>query len=287
MSGRATQEPLVNPSQTAAVLQRFGFRPTRSLGQNFLVDANVLNKIVEAAGIGPRDIVLEVGTGIGTLTEALAAKAARVITVEIDKKLVPVVRETLGRFNNVTVRIKDAMDLSAGDAAFEGGAADKVVANLPYGVAAPVILKVFAEMAAVKTMVVMVQREIADRILAKRGTKNYSILTVKLHYFCQARLLTPVSRRVFMPPPNVDSAVILLRRWEKPPVAVEAEKLFALISAGFGQRRKQLVNALAAGLGRPKRDVEAALAEAGLPLKVRAENLTLGDFAALADILGT
>ena len=250
-----------------------------------MVDPNTLRKIIDAADLQPDDVVLEIGAGIGTLTEALAAKAAHVITVEIDKKLSPVLEATLAGVAGVTVRVMDAMDLTAEEAEWAGRPANKLVANLPYGIAAPLILKVFTEFDHVKTMVVMVQREIAERMLAPLGIKDYSSFTVKLQYFCRSKWLLPVSRQVFMPAPNVDSAVIMLSRWERPPVGADKDKLFALISAGFGQRRKQLANALASTLNMEKAAIETAIAEVGLAPKVRAENLALADFAALVEQL--
>lgn len=272
-------------SRTSAVLRKFGFRFTRDFGQNFLVDPNTLRKIVGAADLQPDDVVLEVGAGIGTLTEALAAGAAHVITVEIDKKLIPILDETLTGFDNVTVRHMDAMELTADETEWAGRPANKLVANLPYGIAAPLILKVFAEFPRINMMVVMVQREIAERMLVRAGSKNYSGFTVKLQYFCRIKWLLSVSSRVFMPAPNVDSAVILLSRWEKPPVDADRDRLFAVVSAGFSQRRKQLANALASTLDVEKATIKTALREVGLAPKVRAENLALADFAGLAERL--
>lgn len=277
--------PLVNPSRTSAVLRKFGFRFTRDFGQNFLVDPNTLRKIVGAADLQPDDVVLEVGAGIGTLTETLAAGAAHVITVEIDKKLIPILDETLTGFDNVTVRHMDAMELKADEAEWAGRPATKLIANLPYGIAAPLILKVFTEFRHINMMVVMVQREIAERMLAQAGSRNYSGFTVKLQYFCRVKWLLSVSSRVFMPAPNVDSAVILLSRWETPPVDADVDKLFAVVSAGFSQRRKQLANALASTLDVEKATIETAMREVGLAPKVRAENLALADFAGLAERL--
>jgi len=230
-------------------------------------------------------VVLEVGAGIGTLTEALAAGAGHVITVEIDKKLAPVLVETLAGLKNVTVRQMDAMDLKVEETEWAGAPANKLVANLPYGIAAPLILKAFTEFRHINTMVVMVQKEIAARMLAQAGSKNYSGFTVKLQYFCRIKWLLSVSRQVFMPAPNVDSAVILLTRWEKPPVGTDKDGLFALVSAGFSQRRKQLPNALASALDVEKAAIETALRDVGLAPKVRAENLALADFAALVERL--
>lgn len=275
--------PLVNPSRTAAVLQRFGFRLSRDLGQNFLIDPNTLRKIVDAADLSRDDIILEIGAGIGTLTEALASLAGHVTTVEIDKKLTPVLDETLAGLDNITILNKDAMDLKPKEVGFAGKRANKFVANLPYGIAAPLLLKILSEFANIDTGIAMVQKEIADRIMAKPGSKNYSSFTVKLQYFSRAKSLLAVSRHVFMPAPNVDSAVIRLDRLEKPPVKTDREKLFSLISAGFSQRRKQLANALSSTLNIEKAIVEAALKAAGLPPNIRAENLTLTDFASLGD----
>jgi 16S rRNA (adenine1518-N6/adenine1519-N6)-dimethyltransferase len=274
---------LASPKQTAAVLSKFGLRLTRDLGQNFLIDANVLDKIVRAAEIDPEDVVLEIGTGIGTLTRELAASARQVITVEIDKRLTPVLTETLNGLDNVKVLRMDAMNLTPELALVDGRAATKVVANLPYGVAAPVILKLLREFRGIRVLVVMVQREIADRMLASPGSKEYSGFTLKVKCFAAVTRLLPVSRWVFMPAPNVDSTVVKLTRWEKPPAPVDEQALFDFITAGFSQRRKRLSNAVADLPGVTKEGVERALEEMGLPPSVRAERLDLADFAKLVD----
>ena len=287
MEAEGERRPLVHPSQTAAVMRRFGWRFIRDLGQNFLIDANVLRKIVDAAALRPDDIVLEVGTGIGTLTEALAAKAAYVVSVEIDRRLLPILAETLAGLDNVKILPQDAMAVTADQLEIDGGRPAKMVANLPYNIAAPVILKYFAGLPSIKSMVVMVQREIAERIMAEPGTKDYSAFTVKLRYFAGAQWLQAVSRRVFVPPPKVDSAIIKLTRWEKAPVEVGPERLFAVVTAGFSQRRKMLVNALAtSALGVTKDRAAAALEAAGVPPNARAEELSLAEFASLANYFG-
>ena len=276
----------MHPSQTAAVLQRFGFRFSRDRGQNFLVDPNVLAKIVGAAELTPENIVLEIGAGIGTLTEALAALAAQVITVEIDRKLAPILAHTLSGINNVTVLRMDAMDLSLSEVSASGRPPDRMVSNLPYGIAAPALLKIFSEFPSVTRVVAMVQREIADRIMAKPRTKTYSAFTVKLRYFAAADFIAPVSKHVFMPPPNVDSAIVRLSRWERPPIDVDQARLFSVVTAGFSQRRKQLVNTLvSSGLAVSKNAAEQSMADAGLERRARAEDLSLTDFAVLTKLL--
>jgi 16S rRNA (adenine1518-N6/adenine1519-N6)-dimethyltransferase len=274
---------LATPKQTAAVLRKFGLRLVRDLGQNFLIDTNTLDKIVSAAEIRPDDVVLEIGTGIGTLTRELAARADRVATVEIDRRLAPVLAETLSGLDNVEILWMDAMDLTPALASIDGRAANKVVANLPYGIAAPVTLKILREFRGIGEMVVMVQREIADRMLAGPGSKEFSGFTLKIGYFAAVKRLLSVSRWVFMPPPNVDSTVVKLTRWKKPPFQVNEQRLFDFITAGFGQRRKRLSNALAGLPGVTKEAVERALEDMGLSPAVRAEKLDLADFAKLAN----
>ena len=277
---------LVTRSQTSAILRKFGFRVSRDLGQNFLVDENILKKILDASELKPDEIVLEIGTGIGTLTEALAKRVRKVITIEIDKRLVPILSETLLDLTNVQMLSADALRLEPAQTDATWSSITKIVANLPYGVAAPVLIKYFSDFKNIKTMVVMVQREIGERILAEPGSKNYSAFTAKLRYFCQGKKLSSVSRHSFLPEPNIDSMVIKLTRWEKPPVEVGRERLFQLITAGFSQRRKQLVNSVGSVMPQiDKGAIESALDELGKSRKIRAENLTLQDFAGLIEKL--
>ena len=231
------------------------------------------------------DVILEIGTGIGTLTVELAPAVDRVVTVEVDARLEPVLAETLAPYDNITLITKDAMDLTQSDTGEIKP--NKLVANLPYGVAAPVILRILALFPEVKSMLVMVQREIADRLMGRPETKDYSAFTVKAAYYCRVERVMSVSRNVFMPAPNVDSTVIRLIRHEKPPVSADREYLFALITAGFSQRRKRLANAVGAVLTDGGREaVGEALRRLGLSENVRAEVLTLDDFGRLAGELG-
>ncbi len=279
---------LVNPSRTSAILRKSGWRFTRDLGQNFLVDPNTLDKVIAAADLEPDDGVLEIGTGIGTLTVELAARVARVLTVEVDRRLDPILAETLAPFDNIERLMMDAMDVTAADLTFEEVESartvpNKLVANLPYGIAAPVILRIFTLASGIRTMVVMIQREIAERALSQPGTRDYSAFTVKLAYFCRVERIMNVSRHTFMPPPNVDSAVIRLTRRAESPVTVEREELFSLITAGFAQRRKKLAKAIASGTDRyTKERVEAALVTLGLSPNIRAEVLDVSEFGRLA-----
>ena len=266
-------------------MRRSGWRFSRELGQNFLIDPNTLDKIVAAAGLERDDVILEIGAGIGTLTVELAPAVARVVTVEVDIRLAPILAETLAPYDNVTLIMKDAMDFTQRDTGEIKP--NKLVANLPYGVAAPVILRVFALFPEVKSMLVMVQREIADRLTGRPGTKDYSAFTVKAAYYCRAERAMSVSRNAFTPAPNVDSAVIRLVRHKEPPVLTDRERLFALIAAGFSQRRKRLANAVGAAMpAGGKEAVDEALRRIGLSENVRAEVLTLDDFGRLAGELG-
>jgi 16S rRNA (adenine1518-N6/adenine1519-N6)-dimethyltransferase len=276
---------LVNPSRTSALLRKSGFRFIRDLGQNFLVDPNTMDKILNAAGLQSKDVVLEIGTGIGTLTVELAERVAAVITVEIDRRLDPILAETLAPFTNIKRLAMDAMRLTASDVTVEGRKPDKLVANLPYGIAAPVVLRVLTLLPGITNMTVMVQREAADRMLARPDTRDYSAFTVKLAYYCRVERIMAVSRNVFMPPPNVDSAVVRLTRWEEPPVKSDRDRLFSLITAGFSQRRKRLANAVGSSTAYKKEAVDAALRTIGLPPGARAETLSLAEFGKLLEEL--
>lgn len=268
-------------------MRESGVRLRRNLGQNFLIDPNTLDKILAAASLGRDDIVLEIGAGIGALTEELSARAAGVVAVETDKRLLPILARTLGGLNNVSILEMDAMDLTGNETDPSGRPPTRIVANLPYGIAAPVVLRAFERFATIETMLVMVQKEIGDRMAGRPGSGDYSAFTVKLAYYCRVEKVMSVSRNSFMPPPNVDSSVVRLSRHgglQRAPLSDESKaRLFSVISAGFSQRRKRLSNALSSALPEFSKDrVEAELLTLGLPADARAETLSPDAFEKLS-----
>lgn len=281
---------LGNPSNTIEVLKKYNFNFQKKYGQNFLVDSHVLEKIVASAGITQEDCVLEIGPGIGTMTQYLAEKAREVIAVEIDKNLIPVLKDTLSDYSNVTILHEDILKVDIkGLADMEnGGKAIKVVANLPYYITTPIIMGLFESGVPLKSITVMVQKEVADRMQVGPGTKDYGALSLAVQYYAKPEIVAQVGPNCFIPKPNVGSAVIRLTRYEEPPVRVRDEKfMFRLIRAAFNQRRKTLVNSLCnAGIeGVNKEDIVNALDEMKISRTVRGEALTLEQFGQLSDIL--
>lgn len=283
-------EKLSNPQKTIEVIKRHGFDFQKKFGQNFLIDAHVLDKIIASAEITENDFVLEIGPGIGTMTQYLAEAAREVIAVEIDRNLIPILNETLAQYDNVTVLNQDILKTDIGAIADEknGGRPIKVVANLPYYITTPIIMGLFESKVPIDSITVMVQKEVALRMQAGPGTKDYGALSLAVQYYAEPYLAANVPPNCFIPRPGVGSAVIRLKRRPEPPVAVRDEKLlFALIRASFNQRRKTLVNGLknSADLSFDKETITEAVQKAGLPENVRGEALTLEQFAALADAL--
>ena len=281
---------LGNPTNTIAVLNRYGFNFQKKFGQNFLIDENVVQKIVREAGVTEDDFVLEVGPGIGTMTQILCENAREVVAVEIDKKLIPILTEdTLSWYDNVTVINEDILKLDIKKLAEQknGGKPIKVVANLPYYITTPIIMGLFESGVPLDSITIMVQKEVADRMQVGPGTKDYGALSLAVQYYAEPYIVANVPPNCFMPRPAVGSAVIRLTRHQKPPVEVMDEKLmFRIIRASFNQRRKTLANGLknSQELQFTKEQVEQAITECGLPLNIRGEALTLEQFAALADI---
>lgn len=283
-------EKLSNPQKTIEVLQKYNFSFQKKFGQNFLIDPHVLNKIIAAAEITKDDFVLEIGPGIGTLTQYLAEAAREVVAVEIDSTLIPILEDTLSAYDNVSVINEDVLKVDLRKLAEErnGGKPIKVVANLPYYITTPIIMSLFESHVPLKSLTVMVQKEVALRMQAGPGTKDYGALSLAVQYYASPYLAANVPPNCFMPRPNVGSAVIRLTRFEETPVQVKDEKLlFRLIRASFNQRRKTLQNGLVNSqeLDFTKEQVAAAIATLGVSPSVRGEALTLEQFAALANAL--
>lgn len=281
---------LAEPQNTIAVLQKYGFVFQKKFGQNFLIDPHVLDKIVEAAEIGPDDFVVEIGPGIGTLTQYLAYHARKVCAIEIDKNLLPILEDTLHEYKNVEVISADVMKVDLKKLAEEQneGRPIKVVANLPYYITTPIIMGLFESHVPLKSITVMVQQEVAERMESGPGTKDYGALSLSVQYYSKPYIAAFVPQNCFMPRPKVGSAVIRLTLHDEKPIQVKDENLlFSVIRASFNQRRKTLANGLknAQNLNYSKEEVEAAITGCGLDLTIRGEKLTLEQFAKLADCL--
>ena len=285
------REPyLGNPQETIAVLNKYQFTFQKKFGQNFLIDTHVLEKIISAAGITEEDFVLEIGPGIGTMTQYLASAAREVCAVEIDKSLIPILEDTLKDYDNVTVINQDILKVDIAELAREKnqGKPIKVVANLPYYITTPIIMGLFESHVPVESVTVMVQKEVADRMQVGPGTKDYGALSLAVQYYAEPYIVANVPPNCFMPRPKVGSAVIRLTRHKETPVRVKDEKLlFGIIRASFNQRRKTLANGLKNYEGLPftKEEIEEAISQCGFSPSVRGEALSLKEFAMLADAL--
>lgn len=278
------------PQNTIAVLQKYNFNFQKKYGQNFLVDTHVLEKIMDAAQITAEDCVVEIGPGIGTMTQYLAERAGSVVAVEIDKNLIPILQETLSEYDNVTIINEDILKVDLNRIVEEknGGRPVKVVANLPYYITTPIIMGLFENHVPLQSITIMVQKEVADRMQVGPGTKDYGALSLAVQYYARPEIVAIVPPNCFIPRPGVASAVIRLTRYEEPPVQVTDEAfLFALIRASFNQRRKTLANGLsnAQNLSLTREQVTEALESMGLSPTVRGEALTLSQFAALSEML--
>jgi 16S rRNA (adenine1518-N6/adenine1519-N6)-dimethyltransferase len=276
-------------SKTNEIINRYDFAFKKNFGQNFLIDERVLNKIISAADITENDTVLEVGPGIGTLTQALAKAAGKVIAVEIDKTLVPILGEVLSDFDNIEIINEDILKVDvAAIAEANGGKPLKLVANLPYYITTPIIMGILEKKLPVESITVMIQKEVALRMQASPSTKDYGALSLAVQYYCEPYLVANVPQNCFMPRPNVDSAVIRLTPHKNPPVQAENEELmFKLIKTAFSQRRKTLLNCIfnSGEWGMSKEEIAAFLNENGFDERIRGEKLTLSDFARLSDEL--
>lgn len=280
---------LSSPSDIKEILQRHGFHFSKSLGQNFLINGSVCPRMAENCGADENTGVLEVGPGIGVLTYELSKVAEKVVSVELDKKLLPVLSETLSDCDNVKIIQGDIMKIDVSEIIKNefGGNEICVCANLPYYITSPVIMYFLESGLPIRSITVMVQKEAAKRLCALPGTSGCGAVSVGVHYRCNPEILFEVGRGSFMPPPNVDSAVIRLNLLNEPPVEVENEKFFfALVKAAFGQRRKTLVNSVSSLLGIEKLRIAEALSKCNLTETIRAEKLSMADFAALANELG-
>ncbi|ETP71084.1 dimethyladenosine transferase [Lachnospiraceae bacterium JC7] len=279
---------LINPQETIKVIQSNDFKFQKRFGQNFLIDESVLSNIITSSNITKDDCVLEIGPGIGTMTQALAEAAGHVITVEIDANLIPILHETLKDYSNVTVIHSDVLKLDLNEliATYNSGKPIKVVANLPYYITTPIIMGLFESSAPLHSITVMVQKEVADRMQSGPGTKDYGALSLAVQYYSDPYIVQLVPPNCFIPRPNVGSAVIRLTRHSDSPVKVINDRwMFKLIKAAFGQRRKTLLNSLFSGASVPKEDTLTALRDMGLSETVRGEALTLSQFASLSDLL--
>ena len=283
-------EKLSNPKKTIEIIQKYQFGFQKKFGQNFLIDDHVLTKIMDGANVTKDDFVLEIGPGIGTMTQYLAERARQVLAVEIDTKLLPILEETLAPYDNVEVLNNDILKVDMNEIAnkYNNGNPIKVVANLPYYITTPIIMGLFESGVPIDNITVMVQKEVADRMQVGPGTKDYGALSLAVQYYAKPYIIANVPPNCFIPRPNVGSAVIRLTRHQEPPVQVKDEKLmFRIIRASFNQRRKTLQNGLnnAQDLSFSKEEIVRAIESIGLKATVRGEALTLEEFAKLSDAL--
>lgn len=281
---------LGTPTATAAVLNKYNFSFRKKFGQNFLIDANMLEKIVSSAGIDKEDCILEIGPGIGTMTQYLAEQAGKVIAVEIDSDLIPILKDTLKEYDNVDIINNDILKIDLNELVekYNNGKPVKVVANLPYYITTPIIMELLEKKVPLTSITIMVQREVADRMQVGPGTKDYGALSLAVQYYAKPEIIVTVPPECFMPRPKVGSAVIRLSLYEEPPVAVKhPEYMFRLIRASFNQRRKTLANGLCndGGLHLTRENVTDALKQMGLSETIRGEALTLEEFAMLSNLL--
>ena len=281
---------LIIPKNTVRILQKYDFRFSKKLGQNFLIDDHVMDRIIKGAGISRDDCALEIGPGIGTMTQFLGENAGKVIAVELDKKLIPILEDTLSEFDNITVINDDILktDITALAKEYNGGRPMKVVANLPYYITTPIIMELLEKRAPIESLTVMVQKEVALRMQAKPGSKDYGALSLAVQYYSRPYIVANVPSNCFMPRPNVDSAVIRLDIKNRPDESVKDERfMFAIIKAAFAQRRKTLVNAVSSvgELGIGKEKITEALLSIGKSASVRGETFSVAEFALLSDEL--
>ena len=281
-------DKLYSPSTMAKIREKHGFRHSKSLGQNFLSDIHIIEDIVDGSDIEPEDLVIEIGPGMGVLTAAAAERAGKVIAVEIDKKLIPILKETLAEYDNVEIINADIMKTDLTEIVEANRPADggkvRVIGNLPYYITTPIIMKLLEESVPADSITIMMQKEVADRIKAGPGGKDYGALTVAVGFYCTITHVADAPKEVFVPRPKVDSTVIRLDLRKECPVDLINQKIFfETVKGGFGQRRKTLLNSLTGVRGLPKPEIADALDAAGIDPKRRAETLSLDEFAAVAN----
>lgn len=285
------KKEIATPQHTKTILEKFNFTFKKSLGQNFLIDQNILNKIVDSAGVTSDSGVIEIGPGIGALTEHLAKRARKVVAFEIDQRLIPILEETLHTHDNVKVIHSDVLEADVNEVIqdeFKQIDDLMVVANLPYYVTTPIIMKLLTEKLPIRGIVVMIQKEVAERMAAKPGTKDYGSLSIAVQYYAAPKTEVKVPKTVFVPQPNVDSTVISLTLRQQPPVHVmDEEFFFKVVRSSFGQRRKTLLNNMQNNLfsKEQKPMIEDALKDAGIDGKRRGESLSIEEFAVLSNKL--
>lgn len=281
---------LYAPSTIEAIKEKHRFQLSKSLGQNFITDKNVIERIVEGAGPTENDLVIEIGPGIGVLTAEAAQQAAKVVAIEIDSKLIPILDETLAEYDNVEVINQDILktdlngiiDEQRAKGSFTGDV--KIIGNLPYYITTPIIMHILENSIRAESITVMMQKEVADRIKASPGNKTYGAISAAVQYYCEVEQVVSVPKEVFVPRPKVDSAVLKLTiRDEKPVDLIDEKAFFACIKSGFGQRRKTLLNSLTGTYGLPKDEIRRILEEAGIDPVRRAETLDMNEFAAIAN----
>jgi len=281
---------IASPARTKAIIQKYGFFFKKNFGQNFLIETSILEKIINCSNITQKDCVLEIGPGIGSLTQYLAENAKKVIAVEIDKNLIPILQDTLSEYNNIEIINEDILKVNLKNLIEEknDGKPIKVAANLPYYITTPIVMGLLEQRLPIDTITVMIQKEVAERMQAKPSTKDYGVLSLAVQYYCEPEIVSAAPAHCFMPQPNVDSSVIKLKVLDKPKVTVKNEEfLFKLIKAAFAQRRKTLINCLTNSpeLKLTKQICTDALEQAKLNIQIRGEALSLEQFALLSDIL--
>lgn len=278
-------QELIKPAILKEITKRYDFRFTKSLGQNFLIDANILNKIILASDVGDNDIVIEVGTGIGTLTKALAERAKKVYAIEIDKKLIPIVEETTSECDNIVLINEDFLEVDLRDIVEERNSPVKVIANIPYYITTPIIMKCLESEIFVDTLVLMIQKEVAERLSASASTKQYGSLSVAVQYYADVEFVSKVSKTSFYPVPNVDSGIVKLQKKTNTDLSLKDRELFFQVTRGsFAKRRKTILNSLTGYTDFFTKDVvEKALKNANIDPKRRGESLDIVEFAKLSN----
>jgi len=284
---------LYSPTTINQIKNKHGFKLSKSLGQNFLTDKNIIDKIIEGSNIGKKDLVIEIGPGIGVLTAAAAEEAGKVIAIEIDRKLIPILKETLSDYNNIEIINSDVLktdlkELMEQNKEINGQSIDgvKILGNLPYYITTPIIMKILEDRVPADSITIMLQKEVADRIKAAPGSRTYGALSVAVQYYCTVTHVVNAPKEIFIPQPKVDSTVIRLDIRKESPVQLNSEEaFFAVVKAGFGQRRKTLLNSLTGVYGLSKEEIASVMGAAGIDPVRRAETLSLEEFAALANTI--